>query len=89
MRAQVRQQVAADLRRAAGAGEVGGLRRAAAVLRELFAVDRVSIARLRPVASVSRSPPTPGAAAGARHVAAGEHVLVLRRGGRGPLVPRA
>ncbi len=48
MRTQVRQQVAADLRRAGGAGEAGGLRRAAGVLRELFAVDRVSIARLAP-----------------------------------------
>ena len=48
MRAQVRQQVAADLRRAAGPSEAGGLRRAATVLRELFAVDRVSIARLAP-----------------------------------------
>ena len=55
-----------------------------------FAVDRVSIARLDARSRALRDRRRRrGAAAGARHVAAGEHVLVLRRGGRGPLVPRA
>lgn len=47
MRAPVRRALTAEVRRGIAAGGAAGLARAAGLLRETFAIDRVSIARLR------------------------------------------